>query len=181
MSVASSAPGWDPVALVGSCVCPCRSVRQVRLKPIRVGGVGYRHPMLARLLVRVGWSSSGVQGYGWVQEVGLVVLPGRCPGGVGPSLVGHVGGEGCAGRGRRPGDIRWRGGVVLRYWCSSCSTRAAPLSDRPRHTRCRPESSRSASSTGTGRDTGNPTAPRSERSLPQPGPRARGVVGVSRR
>jgi len=83
----------------------------------------------------------GVQGYGWVQKVGLVDVPCRCPSGVGPSLVGHVDGEGCAGRGRRPGDIRWRGGVVLRYWCSSCSARAAPLSDRPRHTRCWRESS----------------------------------------
>ena len=43
-----------------------------------------------------------------------MVLPGRCPSGGGPSLVGHGGGEGCVLVEDVDPGPRWRGGVVLR-------------------------------------------------------------------
>ena len=180
MSVASSAPGWDPgVAQIGPCVCPCRSVRQVRLMLIRVGGVGYRHPMLARLVARVDDPLlPGSRGTDVVQEVGLVDVPGSCPSGVGPSLVGHVGGAGvCAGRGQstRGHQLAGRCGVALLVFLLLRSARGAAriiLKQRLRPVRA---------ATPAAPLPREPIAPRSERSLPQPGPRTRGVVGVSRR
>ena len=186
MSVASSAPGGDPVALVGPCVCPCRSVRQVRLMLIRVGGVGYRHPMLARLLV-VGWvvllRGPGAQmGPGGRSRRRARPLPQWCR--AQPRRTRRRR-RVCAGGGRRPGDTLrcWRGGVVLRCWCSSCSARSAPLSDRPRHTRCWRESSSILNQRLRPVRAAAPAAPLplevSARFL-SPAP-ARGVVGVSRR
>jgi len=178
MSVASSAPGWGPgVAQIGSCVCPCRSVRQVRLKLIRVGGVGYRHPMLARLLD--GWvvllRGPGVQG-SWGTDGSRRSVSSTCPA-VAPVVLGPASSDTSAAKG------------VLRFWCSSCSARAAPLSDRPPHTRCRRESSSilnqrlrpGRAATPAAPLPLEPIAPRRERSLPQPGPRTRGAVALSRR
>jgi len=143
MSVASSGTGWGPgVAQIGSCVCPCRSVSQVRLKPSAWAGSVTAIPCSHALLVRVGSPPPGGPGVrmgpGGRSRGRARPLPQWCR--AQPRRTRRRR-RVCAGRGRRPGDIRWRGGVVLRYWCSSFPARAAPLSDRPRHTRCRRESS----------------------------------------